>query len=334
MGGSSETPLPLAVEAAYQAEVARRARMTSEELAADATVTTEPQVLTSVQLVAGTPTQLLLLDEANQPEHEILLHYIYGGQTIRVSVPRSAFQVIEPGADLRHQEDIVRRNLPRIEPVVEGKRASGEIKQWTSPVTGQSLPLIELSEAEIDQAIERRQVTADFAATIGVAATPGATPLVQVSAQQAARIGSDAAEIFALAIYLEKLARDRIELLRGSNDPATIDERDLLTILADGLAQIAAALQAFANEPQPVFLGQAGAIVNSLAEQLGAWWEANKSEATDWIVRVPIMVGATELFHMAGANMFSATAAIVGLVGGPKAVQTYRALRDKGPKKD
>jgi hypothetical protein len=56
-------------------------------------------------------TQLQVLEERNQPADEILLHYIYGGQTILVSIPRAAFLVIEPGAGPRDQEDIIRRNL-------------------------------------------------------------------------------------------------------------------------------------------------------------------------------------------------------------------------------
>jgi hypothetical protein len=70
--------------------------------------------------------------------------------------------------------------------------------------------------------------------------------------------------------------------------------------------------------------------VNSLAAELQKWWEDHKAEATDLGIRFSGMGLVTYMLQLAGADMHIATTAIVGLVGGEKAVQALRALSGKG----
>ena len=81
-------------------------------------------------------------------------------------------------------------------------------------------------------------------ATVQPAATAATGPTTQGSLS---RIETDYASLRLLAISLEKMARDEIARLSGErpNDPYTIEsnkkQSDLLSILADGFAKIAAA---------------------------------------------------------------------------------------------
>lgn len=111
--------------------------------------------------MADTLPRLELLDEANQSAAEVILHYLYGGQTFRVTISRADVGRIEPALPPRGQENLIRENLDALMPIIEGTRVRGEIGQWTDRTTGRTLPLIEISHAELDQAIKRHQVTYD-----------------------------------------------------------------------------------------------------------------------------------------------------------------------------
>jgi hypothetical protein len=88
---------------------------------------------------------------------------------------------------------------------------------------------------------------------------------------------------------LEEIARLSSE---RPNDPYTIEsnkkQSDLLYILADGFAKIAAVLEEYSKDPQPLLEGTAKEIVDWVGAQLKAWWEDNAAEARDWCIRLPI----------------------------------------------
>lgn len=91
------------------------------------------------------------------------------------------------------------------------------------------------------------------------------------------------ASLAQLAISLEKLAREEIDRIDSErpNEPTIIEEnnrrRELLTILADGFAKIAAALNDVAeSSDQPVLLGKAKEIVDTVNDQI-TWVVAKQS---------------------------------------------------------
>jgi hypothetical protein len=140
-------------------------------------------------------------------------------------------------------------------------------------------------------------------------------------------------ELLALAVSLEHLAREGIKKLQldndSRNDPTTIEHNnkqiELLTILADGFAQIAAALNGVAKNPdEPVFLGRAAVIVNAVGEQFQNWLLENAAEAADWGIRLPVMIASIATFGWAGANMTIATTAVTALVGGQKVINALK----------
>jgi hypothetical protein len=126
------------------------------------------------------------------------------------------------------------------------------------------------------------------------------------------------------------MAREEITRLSSErpNDPDTAKRNrkqiDLLYILADGFAKIAAALEAYSKDPQPLLAGEAKEIVDWVGAQFRAWWEANAVEARDWCIRLPIITAAIGALGSAGANMTVATTAVTALVGGPKVVAAIK----------
>lgn len=164
-------------------------------------------------------------------------------------------------------------------------------------------------------------------------APPTAAASQTIGATQLDPIQQSAANILALAILLQQLARDRIEVLRGANDPDTIErnrgELDLLATIADGLAHIIEALQEYADDPQPFFLGRVGEIANNLTEELKKWWEDHKGEA----INLSFMGLVTYMMNLAGADMHIMTGTIVATIGGPKAFQALRSFQKRRRRK-
>jgi hypothetical protein len=148
------------------------------------------------------------------------------------------------------------------------------------------------------------------------------------------RIATDYPALLSLARSLGRMAREEIERLEGArpNDTerAEINRRqcDLLTILADGFARIAAALEAVAEDPhQALLLGKASEIVQEVGEQLTAWWKSNAAEAIDWAVRIPVVVGSIPMLAWGGADMTVGTTMVGVLVGGQKVVKVLTRRR-------
>jgi hypothetical protein len=160
---------------------------------------------------------------------------------------------------------------------------------------------------------------------------PSAPPRPGGSAEAIAlRIERDHTYLLWLAISLEKMARDEIDRLSGANDPDTIEHNkkqiDLLSILADGFAKIAAALQKYSKDPQPVLGGKVKEIADWLGAQIQAWCEANDTEARDWFIRLPVLGISLGALGLTGADMTVATTVVSAIVGGPKVISTAKAL--------
>jgi hypothetical protein len=175
----------------------------------------------------------------------------------------------------------------------------------------------------------------------GPAETYSVSPFIPGSAEhRISRIATDYPALLSLARVYERMARDGIDKLDSErpNDPeraeANSRQRDLLTILADGFARIAAALEAVTREPrQPLLLGKASEVVREFGEQLTAWWKKNATEAVDWAIRIPAFAGSLPLLAWAGADMTIATAAMGAMVGGEKVVAVLTRGRRGKPKK-
>jgi hypothetical protein len=148
------------------------------------------------------------------------------------------------------------------------------------------------------------------------------------------RIETDYTYLLCLAISLEKMARDEIARLSVANDPDTIEHNkkqiDLLSILADGFAKIAAALQEYGKDPQPLLAGKAKEVVNWAGTQLQVWWEANAVEGRELLVRLPVIGASLAAFGLAGADMHFATPLVGALVGGPKWIAAFKAAMPTG----
>ncbi len=157
---------------------------------------------------------------------------------------------------------------------------------------------------------------------------PKAGPIAQVSLF---RIETDYANLLALAISLEKMARDEIARLSGErpNDPQTIENNkkqcDLLSILADGFSRIAAVLVEYSERPQPLLWGKTQQIIDQVGAQLKAWWQINAAEATDWCIRLPMLTASIGALGLVGADMSFATPIAGVLVGGQKAATAIKA---------
>lgn len=150
----------------------------------------------------------------------------------------------------------------------------------------------------------------------------------------AATIERNGAHIFALAISLERMARNEIERLENEypNDPQIIErhksQRELLTIFAEGFRNIAEALEAVGqNQYQPVFLGIAAKIIGGVAAELSKWWDKHAAEAVDWAIRLPILTASIATFNLAGADMTYGTGLAAAAVGGEKVIQALEHLR-------
>jgi hypothetical protein len=148
------------------------------------------------------------------------------------------------------------------------------------------------------------------------------------------RIEEDLAELLLLASSLARVARTELEKLDSErpNDPVTVAEnkkqRELLLLFADGFEQIAVALAALERSPsEPLLLGKASDVVNSVGGQINGWWRKHGSEAIDWGMRVPVFAAGVAMLGWAGADMTVATSAVAALVGGTKVIN---ALRRKG----
>ena len=149
------------------------------------------------------------------------------------------------------------------------------------------------------------------------------------------RIQSDYTNLLFLAISLEKMARDEIARISNErpNDLYTIKsnkkQSDLLSILADGFAKLAAALVEYSRQPQPFFAGKAKEVVDEVAAQFNAWWKANGAQVIDWSIRLPVIIASTGLLGWAGANMTVATTSVSALVGGPKVINAIKVAKKR-----
>jgi hypothetical protein len=160
--------------------------------------------------------------------------------------------------------------------------------------------------------------------------------VAQVTPLGLSRIETDYANLLFLATSLEKMALDEIARLSNErpNDPHTIESNrkqiDLLTILADGFAKIAAALQAYAQDPQPLLTGKAKAIADGVGAQLKAWWEANPAEARDLSVRVPMFLASIGAVSLLGVEMTIVTTTVLGaLIGGPNVITAIKVAKKR-----
>ena len=165
---------------------------------------------------------------------------------------------------------------------------------------------------------------------VGVQSDAAPQPYTAGSRAEVVRIETDYPSLLLLAISLEKMARDEIDRLSGANDPDTIESNkkqiDLFTILADGFAKIAVALEEYSRGPQPVFAGRTKEIVDWVGAQFKAWWEANEVEARDWCIRLPILTASIGALNLVGADMHFSTPVVSALVGGQKVISTVTAL--------
>ena len=170
------------------------------------------------------------------------------------------------------------------------------------------------------------------AVTLSAMATATTGPAIQGALS---RIETDYANLLFLAMSLEKMARDEIARLSNErpNDPRAIEsnkkQSDLLSILADGFAKLAAALVEYSKQPQPFFAGKAKEVVDEVAAQFNAWWKANGAQAIDWGIRLPVIFAATGLLGWAGANMTVATTAVSALVGGPNVITAIKVAKKR-----
>jgi hypothetical protein len=151
------------------------------------------------------------------------------------------------------------------------------------------------------------------------------------------RIQRDHSELLLLALSLSQIARTEIERLDAAppNDPDTVVQynrhRELLQIFAEGFDRIAKAVAAFAAKPnEPILLGKAADVVNSVGDQVTKWWKENGTDVADWAIRLPILTGGIAALGWAGADMVVGTTAIAALVGGDKVL---KAIKSQGKSK-
>jgi hypothetical protein len=85
----------------------------------------------------------------------------------------------------------------------------------------------------------------------------------------------------------------------------------------------------YAGDRQPLLAGKAKEIVDEIAARLKGGWKKNADDATDWLVRIPILAVGIAALRMAGADMSYATAAVGALVGGPKVITAIRGAKPK-----
>jgi hypothetical protein len=84
-------------------------------------------------------------------------------------------------------------------------------------------------------------------------------------------------------------------------------------------------LAALASNPsEPVLLGRAHDLVNSVGEEISHWWTNNSAEAVDWGVRLPVVGAGVALLNWAGADMSIATMAVAAMVGGANVIGAFK----------
>jgi hypothetical protein len=94
-------------------------------------------------------------------------------------------------------------------------------------------------------------------------------------------IEKDAPYFLLLARSLERQALDEVEELKRQtpNDAVALERHekrlDLITMFAAGFTEIAAALEAFIANQDPVLAGKALSIAKVFSEKVSAWWEAH-----------------------------------------------------------
>jgi hypothetical protein len=155
------------------------------------------------------------------------------------------------------------------------------------------------------------------------------------------RIKQDHANLLLLALSLSQMALDEIEKLDAErpNDPDKIasyeKQRELLQLFANGFARIARALSALeADFGEPVLLGRAANVVESVGNGINKWWKKYEDEAIDWTVRIPVLTAGVAALGWAGANMLVGTTVVAALVGGKKVLKAIgkratRSVRNK-----
>jgi len=165
-------------------------------------------------------------------------------------------------------------------------------------------------------------------ANLRAGANVGATQDHQLSA-----IKDNHHNLFLLALAFEYQAREGIRKLhldnKGRNDPTTIERNneqiELLTILADGFAQIAAALKDVAENPdQSVLLGKPREIARAISERLQAWWQNKGVEAIDTSGRISLFIAGVAVLGGLGADTTAGMASLAAIVGGPKVAEALR----------
>ena len=109
-------------------------------------------------------------------------------------------------------------------------------------------------------------------------------------------------------------------------------EIDVLNILADGLAKIAAALEEYFKDPQPFFAGKTKKMVDWVGTQFKAWWAANEPEGRDLCVRLPVLAASIGALNLVGADMQFATPVVSAIVGGQPAITAIKAATKKIPR--
>lgn len=160
--------------------------------------------------------------------------------------------------------------------------------------------------------------------------------LVRGPRNKALRIEQDYDQLLLMAMALGRMARDEITRIDGErpNDPTTIvrqaKERELLEIFAEGFEQLAAALAAFAqNKNEPLLLGIAAKVVNSVGDRVNEWCGKNGADAAGWSMKLSFMTAGIAALGWAGADMTIATAAVTALVGGKEVADAIRGGKDE-----
>jgi hypothetical protein len=173
---------------------------------------------------------------------------------------------------------------------VEAKTGAGEFAPVTLSGQGGHVnigPALLLDETRISSPEPRETLVdrdafsaeATVRSAVNNSGTGGSLPLRGTSS-----IESDYSNLLALAISLEKMARDEIERISSEhpNDPLTIEnntkQRDLLSILAEGFSRLAAALREYSERPQPLLAGKAKEIADEMGAQFEVWWKKNAGE--------------------------------------------------------
>jgi hypothetical protein len=154
--------------------------------------------------------------------------------------------------------------------------------------------------------------------------TPEPGDAEHAGAADAQLISQHCPHLLALAVSLEQLACAEIERIDNErpNDPAIIErnsrQREVLSILADGFAEIAAALRPLAKDiNQPVLVGKAGEVVNAVAQRFKEWWGKNHELAIGWGARASFLLAGTAALGLTGVDV-NFCAGLMGSIVGAK----------------